>query len=135
MLVDERDLWPQGRYVTTHLIVRTEYLRAHPDVVERLVRGQVEASEFVSSHSTEAQSLANSAIAKIAGKSLPPDVIARAWSNLTFTDDPIASSLRTSARNAERLGLLKPVDLLGIYDLALLNSVLRAREKPEVRAA
>ena len=33
VLVDERDLWPDGEYVTTHLIVRTPYLEEHPDVV------------------------------------------------------------------------------------------------------
>ena len=36
ILVDERDLWPEGRFVTTHLMVATEFLDAHPDVVKRL---------------------------------------------------------------------------------------------------
>src|SRR5207237_183925 len=30
VLVDERDLWPQGRFVTTNLIVRSDFLAAHP---------------------------------------------------------------------------------------------------------
>ena len=34
VLVDERDLWPDGQYVTTHLIVRTKFLDEHPDVVQ-----------------------------------------------------------------------------------------------------
>src|SRR5256885_2763418 len=29
VLVDEKTLWPGGQYVTTHLIVRTDYLQAH----------------------------------------------------------------------------------------------------------
>ena len=32
-------LWPDGQYVTTHLIVRTDYLQAHPDVVQALLAG------------------------------------------------------------------------------------------------
>ena len=39
VLVDERDLWPDGAYVTTHLIVRTEFLNDHPDVVKQLLEG------------------------------------------------------------------------------------------------
>jgi len=30
VLVDEKTLWPRGRFVITHLIVRTEFLEKHP---------------------------------------------------------------------------------------------------------
>ncbi|HEX5097182.1 MAG TPA: ABC transporter substrate-binding protein, partial [Acidimicrobiia bacterium] len=33
VLVDERTLWPEGKYVTTNIIVRTQFLDEHPDVV------------------------------------------------------------------------------------------------------
>ena len=33
MLVDEKDLWPNGQFVTTHLIVATKFLNEHPDAV------------------------------------------------------------------------------------------------------
>ncbi len=39
VLVNEADLWPDGDFVTTHLIVATEFLEEHPDVVKRLDRG------------------------------------------------------------------------------------------------
>ena len=55
------------------------------------------------------------------------------FDNITFTLDPIASSLTTSAKNAEAEGLLEPVDLDGIYDLTLLNEVLADRGEPEVK--
>ena len=42
ILVDERTLWPQGQYVTTDLLVSTSFLKAHPDVVKRLLEGQDE---------------------------------------------------------------------------------------------
>ena len=43
VLVDERSLWPGRRFATTELIVRTDYLRAHPDIVQRLLEGQRDA--------------------------------------------------------------------------------------------
>ena len=55
-----------------------------------------------------------------------------AWENLHFTLDPIASSLQQSAKDAEDVGLLDPVDLDGIYDLTLLNEVLADRGEDEV---
>ena len=33
VLVDEADLWPDGQFVTTQLLVRTDFLSEHPDLV------------------------------------------------------------------------------------------------------
>src|SRR5262249_34908867 len=122
-------------FVTTHLIVRTAYLKAHPDVVERLLRGQVAANKLVNSQPAEAQRLVNQGIKQATGKALKPKLISAAWQHLTFTDDPIAASLRTSADTARRLGFLSPdAKIDGIYDLALLNKVLAASGEKAVRA-
>ncbi|HEX9969697.1 MAG TPA: ABC transporter substrate-binding protein [Acidimicrobiales bacterium] len=134
VLVDEASLWPGGRFVTTHLVVRTEFLRKHPATVRRLLEGHAEATAFVNANAAEAQALANQGIEKATGKKLGAEVIASAWSRLAFTNDPVASSLRTSAEHATDLGLLEKVDLDGIYDLALLGEVLAARNEPAVDA-
>ena len=111
VLVDEKTLWPQGQFVTTHLIVSTKFLKDHPDVVKRLLEGQVAANDYVNKNPADAQKAANDQIEKITQKRLADGVVAAAWKNLTFTNDPIASSLKTSADNAIALDLLKPVDL------------------------
>jgi NitT/TauT family transport system substrate-binding protein len=134
VLVDERTLWPDGRFVTTHLIVRTKFLEEHPGAVKRLVEGHVEAVRFTNDNAEEARTLTNTGIEKVTGKKLADTVITGAWKNLTFTFDPVAPSLRTSAANAEKVGLLDPVDLDGIYDLAILNDVLKAAGEEEVKA-
>ena len=133
VLVDEKSLWSGGKFVTTHLIVRTEFLEEHPDVVERLLEGQVEATDFVNTSSAEAQTVVNAGIEKITGKKLADPVIAAAWKNLTFTYDPVASSLKESAAHAEAVELLAKVDLSGIYDLTLLNKVLKAKGETAVK--
>jgi NitT/TauT family transport system substrate-binding protein len=133
VLVDEKELWPEGQFVTTHLIVRTKFLQEHPEAVQRLLAGQVEANAWVNEHATEAQTVVNDGISKITGKKLSDAVIQGAWKNLTFTDDPIASSLVTSAAHAEKVGLLEKVDLDGIYDLDPLNEVLKAAGEGTVK--
>lgn len=124
VLVDEKSLWPDGRFVTTHLVVRTKFLQQHPATVRRLLQAQVAATRFVNDSPAEAQRLANQAIEKVTGKKLADEVITAAWANLTFTDDPLAPTLRQSAAHAEKVGLLGKVDLNGIYDLTLLNEIL-----------
>ncbi len=133
LLVAESDLWPDGKYVTTQLVVATKFLSNHPDVVKRLLEGQVAANDFVNANPAEAQKLANDQIEKLTQKRLSDALIAASWKNLTFTNDPIASSLQASANTATDVGLLDEVDLKGIYDLTLLNEVLKAAGKATVR--
>jgi NitT/TauT family transport system substrate-binding protein len=134
VLVDERSLWPEGQFVTTLVIVRTAFAKEHPDVVSRFIRGHVAAVDFANERPQGAQRITNAAIERLTGKALKPEVIEGAWRNLTFTVDPIASSLRKSAKDAEAVGLLEPVDLRGIFDLAPLNAVLRALGRAPVSA-
>jgi NitT/TauT family transport system substrate-binding protein len=133
VLVDERSLWPGGRFVTTQLIVRTQFLKEHPDTVRRLLDGQVQANDYVNQNPADAQRLVNQGIAKVTGKALPDAEIQAAWKNMEFTDDPVASSLTASAQHATDVGLLDKVNLTGIYDLSLLNDALKKAGQAEVK--
>ncbi len=132
VLVDERDLWPAGRFVTTHLVVRTDYLEKNPQAVRGLLQGLVAAVDFTNANGEEAKKVVNDGIEALTGKPLGDTTIDAAWENLAFTWDPIASSLAGSKDDAVAVGLLEPVDLEGIYDLTLLNDVLGAAAKDEV---
>jgi NitT/TauT family transport system substrate-binding protein len=133
VLVDEADLWPDGEYVTTHLIVRTEFLEDHPQAVKALIEGLSDAIDLTESDPAKAKALTNQGIEAVTGKPLSPAVLDAAWDHLHFTLDPLASSLETSAAHAEEVGLLDPVDLDGIYALDLLNEVLEAKGQDPVK--
>lgn len=134
VLVDERDLWPDtdGEYVTTHVIVRTPYLEEHPDIVKAFLEGLVTSIDAIEADPAAAQQSVIDQIDLITGQPTDPAVIAASFDNLTFTLDPIAASLQGSADDAIEIGLLEPVELTGIYDLALLNEVLAERGQPAV---
>jgi NitT/TauT family transport system substrate-binding protein len=134
VLVDERDLWPGGKFVITNLLVTTEFLGKHRDAVKRLVSASVASNEWINAHPEEAQKALSDGIQKLSGKPLDAKATADAWKTLTFLDDPVAESLRTGAKHAEEVGLLDPVDLKDLYDLSLLNEVLKAKNVPEVKA-
>jgi NitT/TauT family transport system substrate-binding protein len=132
VLLDEKTLWPGGKFLTTTIIVRTAFLKDHPDVVEKFLKGHVDATDFVNEHAAEAQAAANTAIGQLTGKPLAAATVAAAWKNLTFTWDPLASTLRKEASDAESAGLLKAVNLNGLVDVKPLNDVLTAAGKPKV---
>ena len=125
VLIDEKELWPDGEFVTTHLIVRTEFLEDYPGTVAALLRGHTSAVAFANESTDEAKTIVNAGIERDTGEALATEVLDRAWENLTITDDPIASSLQQSADDALAAGTSEEeVDLNGIYDLRLLNEIL-----------
>jgi NitT/TauT family transport system substrate-binding protein len=71
----------------------------------------------------------------VLGKGLKPAILAAAFAQIKFTDDPIASSLLADAQHGVAVGLLKPVsNLTGIYDLGPLNKLLQAAGEPTVNS-
>ena len=132
VLVDERDLWPQGRFDSTNLIARTGFLRAHPKRVKALLEGLYESIGYLNSNPAEAQTLTNDAVGELTGKKLGPGVVSAAWPRMTFTLDPLADTLKVSADHAHSVGLLGNVDLHGLYDLTLLDEVLASHNLPAV---
>jgi NitT/TauT family transport system substrate-binding protein len=132
ILVDERDLWPQGKFVTTDLVVRTDFLQAHPKRIQALLEGLRQTIAYLNSNPSDAQSVTNDAVAEITGKRLASGVVSAAWPHMTFMLDPLASTLKTSADHAHSLGLLASVNPKGLYDLAPLNAVLAAHNEPPV---
>lgn len=135
LLVNEKDLWPNGQFVTTHLIVKQDFLKKYPETVKKLLQGHLAAVKSITADGAGAQKAANEQLAALSGKPLKEEILASAFKNLTFTNDPIASSLYTSAQHAQDVGLLKPVDLKGIYDLGPLNELLKADGQPAVSDA
>ena len=132
VLVNEASLWPGGKFVTTNIVVSQSFLAAHPSVVTGLLKAQIQANNFIHQNTAAAETAANAELTALTGKGLKSSVLPLAFKQITFTNDPIASSLATDAKHAEAVGLLKPVNLAGIYDLGPLNALLKADGQAQV---
>ena len=133
VLVNEASLWPNGQFVTTELVATQSFISKYPAVISGLLKGQIQADSFINGDKSAAETAANTELATISGKSLKASILSASFAQVTFTNDPIASSLITDAQHAVSLGLLKPVsDLTGIYDLGPLNKLLAADGQQQV---
>jgi NitT/TauT family transport system substrate-binding protein len=126
-------LWPDLGTITI-LVVRQDFLAAHPDAVAGLLRGQVEADELIHNNPSAAKQSANNALAKNVGKGLDPDVLDASFQETTFTNDPDSASLDELAHKGVAVGLLDPIDLKGLFDLGPLNGVLKTTGRPQVNS-
>src|ERR671933_645146 len=131
IFLDERNIWPGGKFVTANIAVSTDYLKNNPDVVSKLLAAHVNETVWINNHKEEAIKVFNVELKKLTGKSIAEDELKQAFSRIDFTYDPLKLSLFQSANNAYDLGFLakgKPhPDLSGIFDLTILDQVLRSK--------
>jgi NitT/TauT family transport system substrate-binding protein len=126
LFLDERELWPQGQFVTTQLVVSAKFLREHPEQVKSWLRAHIEITDWINSHAPEAKKILNQQLQKETGKALPSAILDEAFGRLQITYDPLRNTLLASARSAYEAGFLgkQQPDLSRLYDLSLLNQVL-----------
>ena len=146
ILVDERDLWPpEGKFVTANILARADYLEKNPEIVKKLLEAHVNEtlwlnqklsntnnSETDEKNIQELTVAFNEGLKKITGKTYPENQIKDALSRIEFTYDPLSSSLNKIAEDANDLGYInlgsgREIDLSSIYDLGLLNEVLKSK--------
>jgi NitT/TauT family transport system substrate-binding protein len=134
--LEESSLWKDtgGKYVTTHLVSSVKFLKEHPDLLKKWIAAQVELTKWINDHPDGAKKILNDEIKVETTRALPQATLDSAWKRLELTDDPIRASLLKSAQDAYRIGFLKEQpDLSHIYDLKLLNEVLREKGSAEIK--
>lgn len=134
IFLDERSLWPEGKFVTTHVIVSTAFLSEHPDLVQAFLKAHIDTVEYINTHPDETKQLVNAEIERITGRGLPDGVLDTAWDTMNVTYDPLPQTLFVSADHAFELGFLgdQRPDLSGIYALEPLNAALQDAGLPVV---
>ncbi|GAA1583304.1 ABC transporter substrate-binding protein [Kribbella hippodromi] len=136
VLLDEASLWPGGKFPTTVLIVRTQFLQEHPESVKALLTGLVAAIDFSNTNKADAKTVVNDQLKAATGKSLKPAVIDRAFEHIQITADPIAATFPQLAKDQVTAGIAKTAPAVaGFADLGPLNEVLGKAGKPAVDAA
>jgi NitT/TauT family transport system substrate-binding protein len=133
VLVDESTLWPDGQFVTTQILVRTDFLDEHPEEVKALLTANDAAVAMTTDDPDGAKTIASDQLKELTSASLPQPVLDAAWDKLTFTNDPLAATLQQDYEDAADLGLIETIDdLAGLYDLDIVNELLKADGQEEV---
>ncbi|MEQ0562434.1 ABC transporter substrate-binding protein [Amycolatopsis sp. NEAU-NG30] len=135
VLVDEKTLWPGGRFPSTVVIVRSEFLQQHPDTVRALLKGELAAIDWAKANPADAKTVVNGALKELAGSTLSAAVLDRAFSGIELTTDPVASAFPQLAQDSVTAGVVKSaVALKGFADFGPLNEALKDRNLPAVVA-
>jgi NitT/TauT family transport system substrate-binding protein len=134
VLVDERDLWPNGQFVTAHIIARTDYIERNPDIIKKMLEAHIDMTSWINDNADEALQIFNAELNKLMGQTIPEDEFREGISRIELTYDPIKESLFKAANDAFDIGFLGKTrpDLSEIYDVKILNEVLKERGLQEI---
>lgn len=125
------DLWPdmQGSV----LVVREEFLKEHPDLVERLVKVTERATQFINEHPEEASEIVVEGL-QFSGKKIFPVKAIGAASKFVITPLPILRSLTSRLVNTTAIDpreIQKAIDVCA--ELGYLKKTFNAEDFTDLR--
>ncbi|MFF0989838.1 ABC transporter substrate-binding protein [Kocuria nitroreducens] len=124
VLVDERDLWADGRFPTTVLVVRQDYLARHPQTVERLVRGLERSVDWLDTHEDDPVTVAgtlNDGLVAAGTEALPQNTLIDALGALEWTVDPLTGTYPALLADGIAAGTTQDASLEGLVDERFLE--------------
>jgi NitT/TauT family transport system substrate-binding protein len=128
IIAEEKDLWPQKDFSLTVIITTPEFLQAHPDVIEKVLKVHRQWTAKLNSDPIGVLPQLDAALLKLTGKKLPPGVLAAALPRVKFTDEPLQDTFNTMGQWAYDLGFSQqPPKLDGLFDLTILRKLQAAQ--------
>ena len=104
-LVDERDLWPHGRFPTAIVTARSGFAQKQAPLSARLVAAMGDEVDRALRSTDEACEEARMNLGRLIGKPLPAALTREAWRWIDFTRDPLPAQMDILAEDAFVLGL------------------------------
>jgi NitT/TauT family transport system substrate-binding protein len=108
--VDERDLWPGGRFASALVVARSAFSRARPGDSARLAAAIEDEVERARREPAAARQEAYDAIQALTTNAGQRAWFDEAWGEVEFTSDPLASAVEAFAVDAASLGVMPKVE-------------------------
>jgi len=134
VLLNWKQVWRDGNYPSAVVIVRTRFLKAHPDIVEKWLTAHWKLTNRIKANPAAATAKVNEQLKILTGKQLPVPVLEAAFSRMQPTCDPVVKALDDFVVILRGTGYLKEdVNARKALDLRLMNKVLKQSNQPTIR--
>lgn len=87
IVLDYDEVYKDGEYPVTVVVVRNEFLEEHPDIVDAFYETHIETTSLLSEHADEAAAVVNEELNDATGKSLDASILDDAFSRIIFSDE------------------------------------------------
>ncbi len=134
VLLGHKQVWREGRYTVAVVIARTQFIKEHPDIVEKFLRTHVELTDYINKNPELAKETINRQLKELTNKPLDKGILDAAFSRLIVTNDPEKDSVIDFVQLALNAGFIKEKpDVRNLFDIKILNKVLKEKGQSEIQ--
>jgi len=134
IVLDYKDVFRNGKYTTAVVVVRTEFLKDHPEIVEKFIKNHVEVTNYINKNPDKAKLIVNKQITELTKKGISKDVLDAAFKRLTVTNNPEKDSVLDFVKASVKEGFLKlEPDTKDLFNLTILNKVLTEKGEEQIK--
>ena len=105
-LFDENEFWPENKFSSVLLIGRSDYIEKNPEIIKKWINANEKTVQWINNHPDESKKLYNEFLKSYMGRTLPENIVEKAFSNIIITSEPLENSVYTFAERADALGYL-----------------------------
>jgi NitT/TauT family transport system substrate-binding protein len=105
----------EPKALTTLLVARADFLAKQGDLVRKFAAAQQELTDWIVAHPDEAQQLVRSELQAETRVDMAPDLIAKAWQRIYWVHDVKRDQLDDVVKSAQAVGFLRNVPDLGHF--------------------
>jgi NitT/TauT family transport system substrate-binding protein len=134
IILDYKDLLLDGNYTTAVVVVRTEFLKDHPLIVENFIKNHVDVTQYINKNQDKAKEIVNKQITELTKKGISKDVLDASFKRLTVTNNPEKESVLDFVKYSVDEGFLKTTpDTKDLFNLTILNKVLKEKGLDQIK--
>lgn len=134
VVLDYKDIWRDGKYPTAVVLVRKEFLKEHPDLVDKFLKTHIELTNYIQKNSSEASNVVNDQIYNLTKKKLSKDVLDPAFKRITTTNDPERDATLEMVNLSVSTGFIKEKpDTKDLINLQPLNKALKEKGEKQLQ--
>jgi NitT/TauT family transport system substrate-binding protein len=109
LIAEEKDLWPSHAFALTVVVARPDFVRDHPDIVEKILGVHRQWTAKLSADPMSCKTQLHDAIFGLTKADLKDDVLVPALKRTLFTTDPMKDTFTTMAQWSADLKISKTV--------------------------
>ncbi|EET89078.1 ABC-type nitrate/sulfonate/bicarbonate transport system, periplasmic component [Clostridium carboxidivorans P7] len=134
VVLDYNEVWRQGQYSTAVIVARSDFIKSHPEVVENFLKAHVDITDYINESKEASKNVVNDEIGKLTKKPLEKSVLNSSFKRITSTNNPEKQSIEEMTDLSVGVGFLRErPDLKNLFNLDILNKVLKEKGKQEIK--
>jgi len=134
IILDYKEVFREGKYTTAVVVVRTQFLKDHPQIVENFIKNHVDVTDYINKNPDKAKEIVNKQITELTKKSIAKDVLDASFNRVTVTNDPEKDSVLDFVKDSVKEGFLKSEpDTKDLFNLTILNKVLKEKGLDQIK--